>query len=68
MPKINVRTGMPSVQLSKEEFARGFRDRFYVRRSRALRQTSAKSSTERGFVDPSFELPIEWLETRRRAR
>jgi hypothetical protein len=29
MPKINVRKGMPSVQLSKEEFATRFRDRFY---------------------------------------
>ena len=29
MPKVKVRTGMPSVQLDKAEFKRRFRERFY---------------------------------------
>jgi len=29
MPKVKVRTGMPSVQLDKAEFKRRFQERFY---------------------------------------
>ncbi len=29
MKRVTIRRGMPNVQLSKEEFARRFRDRFY---------------------------------------
>jgi multimeric flavodoxin WrbA len=84
MTKINVRKGMPSVQLSKKEFARRFRDRFYDPTFADLetdlgkvvdiawnaydeyRKSPRTRPAGRGFVDPSFELPIEWLETRRK--
>jgi multimeric flavodoxin WrbA len=83
MPKINVRKGMPSVQLSKEEFARRFRDRFYDPAFAGLeaelgkvvhiawnaydayRKSPRTRPAGRGFADPSFELPVEWLDTRR---
>src|SRR5215813_11015762 len=84
MSKINVRTGMPSVQLSKKEFARRFRDRFYDPAFAGLetdlgkvadiawnaydayRKSPRTRPAGRRFADPSFELPIEWLETRRK--
>lgn len=83
MPKINVRKGMPSVQLSKEEFARRFRDRFYDPAFAGLeaelgkvvdiawnaydeyRKSPRTRPAGRGFADPAFELPVEWLDTRR---
>ncbi|HXV24914.1 MAG TPA: flavodoxin family protein [Alphaproteobacteria bacterium] len=82
MPKINVRTGMPSVQLSKKEFASCFRDRFYdpaftgtdAELGKVIeiawnaydeyRKSPRTRPAGRGFADPSFELPLEWLETR----
>jgi multimeric flavodoxin WrbA len=83
MAKIKVRTGMPSVQLTRDEFAKRFRDRFYdpafgelgveieklIHTAWEAYDEYRKSPRARragpGFADPSFELPIEWLETRR---
>ena len=83
MARIRVRTGMPSVQLTRQEFAKRIRDRFYdpafdgadaeietiidtaweayeeYRKSPRTRPAGA------GFADPAFDLPVEWLETRR---
>ncbi|MGH6927572.1 MAG: flavodoxin family protein [Dongiaceae bacterium] len=83
MTRIKVRTGMPSVQLTRQEFAKRVRERFYdpafggieaeietiigtaweaydeYRKSPRARPAGA------AFADPDFELPIEWLETRR---
>ncbi len=82
MPKINVRKGMPSAQLSKKEFARRFRDRFYdpafsgadAELGKVIeiawnaydeyRKSPRTRPAGRGFADPTFELPLEWLETR----
>lgn len=77
-------TGMPSVELSREEFDRRFRAQFYDPAFDSVRaQLDAvaevawktyheyhKSPRKRragpGFAEQEFELPIEWLETRRR--
>jgi NADPH-dependent FMN reductase len=82
MARIKVRTGMPSVQLTRQEFAKRFHDRFYdpafggleaeiekiIGRAWEAYDEYRKSPRTRaagpGFADPSFELPIEWLETR----
>src|SRR5262245_11216674 len=82
MPKPKVRKGMPSVQLTKEEFSKRARERFYDPAFDAVAPEIAsviavawKNYTEyhrnprkrragRGFSDPDFPLPIEWLETR----
>jgi multimeric flavodoxin WrbA len=74
---------MPSVQLSKQEFARRARERFY---DPSFTEVSSEINTiievawrnysdyhksprtrpaGRGFSDPDFPLPIEWLETRK---
>jgi multimeric flavodoxin WrbA len=83
MPKPQVRKGMPSVQLSKEEFARRARERFYdpsfteaSSEINTIIEVAWKNYSEyhksprtrpagRGFSDPDFPLPIEWLETRK---
>ena len=83
MPKLKVRKGMPSVQLSRAEFAKRFRDRFYDPAFAGLdaelgqvidtawnaydeyRKSPRTRPAGRGFVDPAFEVPIEWLDTRR---
>ena len=86
MAKPKVRKGMPSVQLTREEFARRMRSRFYDPAFRELQEEIEriiekawegydkyrKSPRARragpGFADPSFQLPIEWLETRNAIR
>ncbi len=86
MARINVRKGMPSVQLTKEEFAAHWRDRFYDPAFEGLnaeiekiiavawsgyceyRKSPRTRPAGSGFADPTFELPIEWLETRRQIR
>ena len=82
MPKPKVRKGMPSVQLTKEEFSKRARERFYdptfdavapeIERVIAVawknyteyHRNPRKRRAGRGFSDPNFPLPIEWLETR----
>ena len=82
MPKPKVRKGMPSVQLTKEEFSKRARERFYdptfdavAPEIESVIAVAWKNYTEyhrnprkrragRGFSDPDFPLPIEWLETR----
>jgi len=83
MAKPKVRKGMPSVQLTKEEFAKRLRQRFndpaferveaelekvieaawdgYDRYRKSPRTRRAGPD----FTDPNFQLPVEWLETRR---
>lgn len=83
MAKINVRKGMPSVQLDKQEFRRRFLTKFYDPDFEPLAAELAKivdaawityekyhksprtRNAGAGFIDPDFDLPIEWLETRR---
>src|SRR5215510_15767194 len=83
MPKPKVRRGMPSVQLTKEEFSKRARARFYdptfaavAPQIEKVTAVAWKNYTEyhknprkrragRGFSDPQFPLPIEWLETRK---
>ena len=83
MPKPKVRKGMPSVQLTKEEFSKRARERFYdptfdavapeIERVIAVawknyteyHRNPRKRRAGRGFSDPDFPLPIEWLETRK---
>ena len=83
MANIKVRKGMPSVQLTKREFSKRFRERFYDPAFAEVeaeietiidtaweayddyRKSPRARSAGRGFADASFELPVEWLETRR---
>jgi multimeric flavodoxin WrbA len=83
MLKPKIRTGMPSVQLTKEEFSKRARQRFYDPTFSAVAteiermiDVAWKNYTEyhksprtrqagRGFSDPKFLLPVEWLETRK---
>src|SRR5262245_27063422 len=83
MPKPKVRKGMPSVQLTKEEFSKRVCQRFYDPTFTAVapeiekvisvawknyteyQQSPRKRPAGRGFSDPKFPLPIEWLETRK---
>ncbi len=84
MAKIDVRRGMPSVQLGKKEFARRFRDRFYDPAFEGLkssldgiidkaweaydeyRKNPRTRSAGAGFAEPTAQLPVEWLDTRKR--
>lgn len=86
MARIKVRKGMPSVQLTKREFAARFRDRFYDPAFGGLdaeleriiskawegydiyRKSPRTRAAGPEFADSKFELPIEWLETRRQIR
>ena len=86
MAKLRVRTGQPDVSLSREEFERRFRARFYdpaferveaeIARLveiaweayREDRKSPRTKKAGRGFADPEFELPIEWLEARKAIR
>ena len=86
MARVQVRKGMPSVQLTREEFEKRFRDRFYdpafhavegeIQRLLELawegydkyRKSPRARPAGRGFAEPSFRLPVEWLETRRAIR
>lgn len=83
MAQPRVRKGMPSVQLTKEEFVKRIRGRFYDPAFEALegeieeiiekawegydkyRKSPRTRQAGRGFADPNFKLPVEWLETRR---
>ncbi len=86
MARIGVRSGMPGVGLTKKEFARRFRDRFYDPAFRGqageidsildtawqayddYRKSPRTRPAGRGFADPRFELPVEWLAARRQIR
>ena len=81
---IDVRKGQGDVKLTREEFARRLRERFYdpafARVERQLdeivevawnaydeyRKSPRTRQAGAGFADPSYELPVEWLETRER--
>jgi multimeric flavodoxin WrbA len=83
LTKVRVRKGMPSVQLTKSEFVKRFRRRFYDPAFDAVaneidkviekawdgyhqyRKSPRTRAAGRGFADPSFKLPVEWLETRK---
>ena len=79
-----VRKGQGSTHLSKEEFIRRLRERFYDPLFEPLatelqkiaevawtvydeyHKSPRKQTAGPGFADPTFELPVEWLETRAR--
>ena len=83
MAQLKVRKGMPSVQLTKEEFTKRIRDRFYDPAFEKLegeieeiiekawegydkyRKSPRTRAAGRGFADPNFKLPIEWLEAKK---
>ena len=83
MARVKVREGMPSVQLTKRDFAQRFRDRFYDPAFKAAdaeidalidvawdgyteyRKNPRTRPAGARFADPTFDLPIEWLATRR---
>jgi len=83
MAQLKVRKGMPSVQLTKEEFTKRIRDRFYDPAFEELngeiekiiekawegydkyRKSPRTRAAGRGFADPNFKLPIEWLEAKK---
>ena len=83
MAKINVRKGMPSVQLDRGEFRKRFLAKFYDPEFEPLKREIDKvldiawkiydenhksprtMKAGPGFADPDFDLPIEWLETRK---
>jgi multimeric flavodoxin WrbA len=78
--------GMPSVQLTRQEFETRFYARFYDPSFDGVREQLAEVAevawknyvdyhksprtrrAGRGFREPDFELPIEWLETRAQIR
>ncbi len=80
------RRGQGSVQLSRQEFTRRLRERFYdpafrgrddeFERIAAIawdgydeyRKSPVRRRAGAGFEDPGYELPIEWLETRKAIR
>ncbi|MEX1109142.1 MAG: flavodoxin family protein [Dongiaceae bacterium] len=82
MHKIKVRTGMPSIQLTRREFETRMREKFYdpvfeklgsqldaiVEAAWHCYDDYHKSPRTRragkGFADPDFELPLEWLAAR----
>src|SRR3989338_1469391 len=86
MARVQVRKGMPSVQLTREEFEKRFRARFYDPAFHAVEgeiqrllelawegydkygKSPRARPAGRGFAEPSFRLPVEWLETRRAIR
>src|SRR5262245_51322957 len=77
-----VRTGQGSTKLTREEFARRLRERFYdpafgvaedeIARFVEIawdgyheyRKSPRKRRAGRGFADPDYEVPLEWLATR----
>ncbi len=81
--KIRVRKGMPSVQLTRDEFEKRLWAKFFDPEYEALKPELKKifatawktydeyhksPRTRRAgpaFADPDFDLPIEWLETRK---
>ncbi|MDQ3169671.1 MAG: flavodoxin family protein, partial [Acidobacteriota bacterium] len=86
MGRIRVRTGQGSVKLTREEFERRLRERFYdpafdavAAEIDAVVEVAWKNYHEYhksprtkpagpGFVDPEFELPVEWLAARTAVR
>ncbi|MBI2209146.1 MAG: flavodoxin family protein [Deltaproteobacteria bacterium] len=86
MARVRVRKGMPSVQLTREEFEKRFRDRFYDPAFQAVdgeiqrllelawegydryRKSPRARRAGRGFAEPDFRLPVEWLDTRKAIR
>jgi multimeric flavodoxin WrbA len=82
MAEVKIRKGMPSTQITREEFTRRFRDRFYDPAFAGLeaeldkiidkawegydvyRKNPRLRAAGPGFADPSFELPVQWFETR----
>ncbi len=78
-----VRKGQGSTKLSKDEFGRRMRERFYdpsfgvagaevdglveIAWSgyQEYRKSPRKQKAGPGFADPEYELPVEWLATRR---
>jgi len=78
-----VRKGMPSRQLTKEEFVKRYRSHFYdpafepfaneleriIEKAwdgyKQYRKNPRTRRAGREFADPDFELPTEWLETRK---
>ncbi len=84
MTRVRVRKGMPSVQLTREEFRQRYMDRFFDPLFEAnqteldaiigsawkaydeYHKNPRKRRAGRGFSKPDQQLPVEWLETRRR--
>jgi len=82
LKKLRVRTGQPSVALSRKEFEARFRTRYFdpgfagkESELRALldvaweayheyRKSPRTRKAGKGFDDPGFDLPIEWLAAR----
>jgi multimeric flavodoxin WrbA len=80
------RKGQPSVQLSRQEFERRLRQRFFdpafLPRDADLtrvaqvaweafdeyRKSPVRRRAGAGFADPDYELPVDWLDTRRNIR
>jgi multimeric flavodoxin WrbA len=81
---IEVRKGQGDVKLTRDEFERRLRERFYDPEFQRVEPQIAdivdvawnvydeyhksprRRKAGRGFADPEFELPVEWLETRER--
>jgi multimeric flavodoxin WrbA len=81
---VTVRKGQGDVKLTREEFERRLRERFYDPEFQAVEPQIAdivnvawkaydeyhksprKTKAGPGFANPDFELPIEWLDTRRK--
>ena len=81
---VKVRTGQGDVKLTREEFERRLRERFYDPEFQSVERQIAdivsvawnvydeyhksprKVKAGPGFANPEFELPIEWLDTRRK--
>jgi multimeric flavodoxin WrbA len=82
MHKIKVRTGMPSIQLTRREFEARMREKFYDPAFEKLgpqldaiveaawhsyddyHKSPRTRRAGKGFADPDFELPLEWLAAR----
>ena len=81
---IEVRKGQGDVKLTRDEFERRLRERFYDPEFQRVEPQIAdivdvawnvydeyhksprRRKAGRGFADPEFDLPVEWLETRER--
>jgi len=80
--KIDVRKGMPSVQISRNEFERRFRERFFDpafdkvdaeiaaiievawQAYDGYNKNPRKRAAGKGYAEPNYQLPVEWLATR----
>ncbi|MGE0564619.1 MAG: flavodoxin family protein [Pseudolabrys sp.] len=81
--KVKVRKGMPSVQLSKDEFRQRFLAHFYDPDFEPLKKqldavldmawvnydeyhkNPRTQKAGKGFADPDYDLPVEWVATRK---